>query len=93
MLSANPSREEKKQQLIENHKADEKIHKMVVKIISWKAGILDGASITRQNKITPNEWNTYRKHILKISKTESKDRVMEKLKATQLAIKKNGGFK
>lgn len=65
----------------------------MVKIISWKAGLVEGASIQRANKITPEEWQLYQDHLLRISKIASVDKVRGKIKETFDAIKKNGGFK
>ena len=86
------TKEEQKAVLLKNHIASEKIHNLVVKIISWRFGILEGASIIDSNKITQKEWDKYRKHILSISKVESAERVKEKLKETQASIQQNGGF-
>ncbi len=76
----------------ENHEESERIHNMVVKIISWKSGLVDGAVINKTNKITPKEWDAYRQHILTISKITSPEKVKAKLAETFKAIKKNGGF-
>ncbi len=92
ILKTKLSKEEQKAVALENHQANERIHSLVVKIISWKAGLLDGASISQSNKITQSEWGRYRQHILKISKIESVDRVKGRLKETQQAIQKHGGF-
>jgi len=86
------SKEEQKQAALLAHEANEKIHSLVVKIISWKAGILDGAVITQSNKITKREWEKYRQHILRISKIDSVEKVKSKLKETQEAIQSHGGF-
>ncbi len=85
------NRDDRKQQLLANHKESEKIHKLVVKIISWKTG--NGVKSDKGNKISPTEWGNYKKHLLRISKTESKERVLEKIKAIHLAIKSHNGFK
>lgn len=71
---------------------NEQIHSLVVKIISWKTGIVDGAVITRDNKITPAEWKQYYEHLLEISKTDSVEKTKQKLADVQKAIKDNGGF-
>jgi hypothetical protein len=75
-----------------NQEENERIHKLVVKIISWKSGLQQGAAIIPSNKITPKEWANYKKHIQKISKTLSSEEVNKKLKEAEAAIKKNGGF-
>src|SRR5437588_102796 len=80
------SREEQKKAALEHQKANELIHQLVVKIISWKSGS------SQVNKITTREWTNYRQHILRISKTESPDRVKGKLEATKEAIQNHGGF-
>ena len=78
--------------IMENHEASERIHALVIKIISWKAGLLDGAIINSDNKITKKEWSNYRDHILNISKIESSEKVNSSLKETQESIARNGGF-
>jgi hypothetical protein len=86
------TKEEQKAATKEAHEASERIHSLVVKIISWKAGILDGAVITESNKITKREWEKYRQHILRISKTESVEKVKDRLKETQQSIQSHNGF-
>lgn len=86
------SQEEKKAIAQENHEQNEKIHQLVVKIISWRSGILDGAVIQRDNKVTPKEWDDYKKHLIRISKVDTPERVKEKLTDTFESIKKHGGF-
>lgn len=83
------SREEQKKAALEHQKQNEQIHQLVVKIISWKSGSLGSSCL---NKITNREWSNYRQHILKISKTESPDRVKGKLEATREAIQNHDGF-
>lgn len=94
MNSSNPKldKEARKQLSIDNHLANEKIHSLVVKIISWKTGLVEGASIQSDNKITQEEWDTYKKHTLKIP-TSNQDKVKDKIKETYEAIKRNDGFK
>lgn len=86
------SKEEQELAALKKHAENEKIHSLVVKIISWRFGILEGASIIDSNKVTQKEWGKYKKHILNISKVESVERVKEKLKETQTCIQNNGGF-
>ena len=85
-------KEERELILFENHLIYEKRHKLVVKILSWKFGLLAGALIQQNNKITNNEWNSYRQHLISISKIDSKDKISNKLKEIHKAIKNNGGF-
>lgn len=92
MKTTKPTKEEQKQAALEHQRANEKIHNLVIKIISWRAGILDGALIEESNKITQKEWDSYRRHILKISKVAGSDQVKSKLHETQEAIRRNGGF-
>lgn len=91
-MNSKLTKEEKKIQAQENHEENERIHALVVKIISWRSGLLDGAIIQEQNKITPKEWDEYKKHLLRISKVESPEKVKEKINNTYEAIKKRGGF-
>lgn len=86
------SKEEQKLAALKNHIANEKIHSLVVKVISWRFGILDGASIIESNKITKKEWGRYKKHILAISKIESVEKVKGRLKETWDSIQTHGGF-
>ena len=71
---------------------NEQIHSLVVKIISWKTGIVDGAIITQDDKITADEWKQYYNHLLEISKTDSVEKTKQKLADVQQAIKEHGGF-
>lgn len=86
------SKEEQKLAVLKNHLANEKIHNLVVKVISWKFGILEGASISEENKVTKKEWNEYKRHILNISKIEDVEKVENKLKDVHNSIKLHGGF-
>lgn len=92
-LSKKLTRDEQKAIALENQKAKEKMHSLVVKIISWKAGLHEGASVSEDNKITPREWSAYKTHILTISKLDSESKVKDKLTETYNAIKDHGGFK
>ncbi len=67
-------------------------HKLVVKIISWKDGLLSGGMVKSKDKITPKEWDTYYKRTIKTNSTYDKQRVLSTLKKTQELIKKHGGF-
>ena len=67
-------------------------HKLVVKVISWKDGLLDGGIIKITDKITTKEWNNYYKRIIKTNTSYSKDRVLNTLKETKELIQRHGGF-
>lgn len=86
------SKEELKAIALEKFKANELIHSLVVKIISWRTGLVEGTMISDTNKVTNREWNTYRKHLLLISKIEGVVKVKIKLKETFQKIKDRGGF-
>ena len=60
-------------------------HKLVVKVICWKDGLL-------QDKITPGEWATYCQCMIKTNVSVGKQKVMENLKALQHIIKDHNGF-
>lgn len=63
-------------------------HKLVVKIINWK----DGGASRIKDKITPKEWNTYYRRMLKTNTSYGKQRVLSELKETKDTIQKHGGF-
>ncbi len=86
------TKEEQKVKALEAIKAKERIFNLVVKIISWKTESKDSSSMQTQNKITAEEWQRYKKHLLDISKTEGVEVVKGKLKEVYLAIKKHNGF-
>ncbi len=86
------TKEEQKLAILENQRLHELTHQLVVKIIIWKSGKLDSTSITKSNKVTPQEWNKYQNHMLNISKTESVERVKDKLNQTKQDIRDHGGF-
>ena len=71
---------------------NEHIHSLVVKIISWKSGLVDGAVISHNDLITKKEWDEYQAHLLEISKIDSTEKTKQKLADTKMAIKKNSGF-
>lgn len=68
------------------------VYRLVVKIISWKNGPLVGGSLQKTDRITAKEWAEYKKHLLMISKTDSPEKTMGKIKETQQIIQKHGGF-
>ncbi len=78
--------------LLEAGKAREIVHKLVVKIIVWRSGFVNGLDVGFRDKITVSEWFDYKKHILDISKIESREKVENKIQKTREAIEKNGGF-
>lgn len=67
-------------------------HKLVVKIICWKDGLLEGGIIKVTDKITPKEWGTYSKHMVKTNTTHGRKKVLSNLKVTKEIIQKHGGF-
>lgn len=85
------TREEQKAAQLAKQKAQEANHKIVMKVISWKAGPLEGAAISKNDKITPEEWEAYSKHVHNTYK-EGKDLAKKKLEEAHAAISKNGGF-
>ena len=86
------SKEEQKIAALEAHEVSERMHHLVVKIISWKTGPLEGASIKKDDKVTPDEWKKYSQHLLNISKSESEKRIQQKLREVHEAIAEHGGF-
>lgn len=86
------AKKDQRLQLLKNQEANAKIHKLIVKIISWKTGLVDGADVKLSDKISDAEWQKYRKHLLTISKTDSQVKVKEKLKEIYNTIKTRGGF-
>ena len=90
--AAKLTKEEQKLAVLEKHRANEIVHSLVVKIISWKAGLQEGAAISKSNKISPEEWDTYKKYIYAIYKVEGVEKAQKKLDEAEAAIRKNGGF-
>lgn len=86
------TKEEQKEQAIIKQLHNEKIHSLVLKIISWKSGLVDGAVISRDDLITKAEWDEYQAHLLEISKTDSVEKTKQKIADIKQAIKDNGGF-
>lgn len=87
------TKEEKKLITLKAQEARDKSFKLVVKIISWETGSMDSNAIKTENKISPVEWATYKRHLLTISKSESVEKVKEKLSQAYKSIKEHGGFK
>ncbi len=92
MITSKLTKEEKKLHQEENHKANERMLNLVVKIISWNSGLMEGAAITSSNKITQDEWKRYKKHLFEISKVDNQDKIKQKIDKIYEAIKANGGF-
>lgn len=88
--SKQPKKDYQKEE--ERHREQELVHSLVVKIISWKSGLMDGALITENDKISRSEWNRYEKHLINISKSQSERTLKSKLKDIYQAIEKHGGF-
>lgn len=87
------NKESQRQAALENHKANEAIHALVIKIISWKTGILEGSAVGSDDKISLSEWEKYKQHLLSISKSEREKVVLGKLSLIHDAIESHGGFK
>lgn len=85
------TKEERKNAVLKAQQANEKIFKLVVKIINWQSGSLANNS-KNTNKITSDEWQRYRQHLRGIYKLVDEKVAKEKLKETYKAIKDNGGF-
>lgn len=71
-----------------NQQIRETAYHLVVKIIQWRSGI-------KGEKVTTKEWRDYKKHLLSsisAEETRKHQQVLTKLKETQQAILKYGGF-
>lgn len=66
--------------------------KMVVKVISWRDGPRERSSKVLASKITPEEWASYCKEVIKINAGTSKEKTQKKLDEVVVQIKKHGGF-
>lgn len=82
------TKEEKKEQLLKIQAANDKVQKLVIKIISWRTG----ASTNSMEKITIEEWTKYERHLIDISKSQTTSVVKEKLAEIHAAIKSRDGF-
>lgn len=67
-------------------------HKLVVKVISWKEGLLEGGIVKFKDKISAKEWGTYSRRTVERNTTWDKQKVLSLLKETRNMIKKHGGF-
>ncbi len=86
------SPEEQKLALLEKRRAQEILHSIIVKIISWRAGLQEGASVKKDNKITPLEWKSYKDHVFNMYKADGPDKAHSKIGEAEKAIKDHGGF-
>ncbi len=78
--------------VLKSQEANEKIFRLVVKIIRWETESTENQRERNISKITHDEWNKYTKHLLGIYQPDSRDKIKDKLKKTYEAIKGNGGF-
>lgn len=92
MAATKLTKEEQKQKNLENQEANARTHSLVVKIISWRTRPLDSNPEGGPSKISKEEWETYKKHLQGIATTDSKDKVIQKIKEVYEAIKLRGGF-
>lgn len=92
MNNIKPSHSSNRVVNLEKQEAREKWHKIVVKILSWSDGLIDGGLINKANLITLEEWKTYCEHTLKNNVTYGKQKTEEAIKITEAKIKKFGGF-
>lgn len=86
------SKEELKEKALATQAANDKIHKLVVKIISWNNGLPDSIAVKTNNKISNEEWSKYKTHLLNISKIDSVEKVKNKIQDIYSSIKSKGGF-
>jgi hypothetical protein len=87
-----PITDEKKLKALEVKAQHEKLHGLIVKIISWRTGRTQGSSIKSDNKITAAEWKTYTEFFQNISSDKTKDEVNQKIQEVYDAIKSHDGF-
>lgn len=86
------SRNSNKTAILEKQQERETWYKLVVKIISWKSGLLEGGTVKQVNKISAREWRTYCEHSLRINVTYGKSKTQEDLKELKKIIHDFGGF-
>lgn len=86
------SKEERALALLENQKANESIFKLTVKIICWQTGALGSQVVQTSDKITPVEWQKYKKHRLKTFNITDIEKAKKEIAQTYESIKANGGF-
>lgn len=92
MANVPPTEDPNKPTEQEINEAKEALHKLVVKIISWKSSTPILGFDHEANKVTPKEWKDYKEHILKINTSESRNKVIDRLKKTYEIIEERGGF-
>ena len=88
----NKTLDERKLAVLKAQQARDKAFKLVVKIISWETGSLNSLVVKALDKITNQEWLTYKKHTLSISTQENLEKVKRKLAQSYKDIKENNGF-
>ena len=88
-----PALDERKLAVLKAQQAKEKVFKLVVKIISWETASLDSIAMRSLDKISKQEWDTYKKYFANISKAEGPAKIKEKLTQSYNAIKEQKGFK
>lgn len=79
--------------MIKAQEARDKVYKLMIKIISWESGALDSYVVKSLNKITAQEWSSYKKNTLAVSTNDSLEKVKGRLAKTYKNIKDHGGFK
>lgn len=67
-------------------------HKLVVKVLCWKDGLLEGGSIKSSDKITVKEWKTYCQKIMETNIISGREKSLANLKITEQLIKNHNGF-
>lgn len=67
-------------------------YKLVVKVISWREGLLEGGTTKPANKITKKEWAFYCKEITKVSLSSNEGKGLQDLKELKKVIASHGGF-
>lgn len=67
-------------------------HKLVVKVIRWRDGLVASGSLSATDKITHKEWLTYSRKLVQTNLTNGKQKVLDTLKETKQKIIDNGGF-
>ena len=91
-LKDSQSKEERKLALIENQKVKEKAFKLSVKIISWESGSLGSTVVQSVDRISPKEWEQYKRTRSTVIAAIDRNKVKSDLEKTYNSIKENGGF-
>lgn len=92
-MSIQLSKEEKKLADIELKEIKEKAFKLIVKIISWENGSNGSIVVQSANKITPEEWQQYKKERMNAFSAADKDKGRKEIEESFNSIKAHGGFK